>query len=120
MCLGPYEPGVRPVYIGREKLSRESVADAEKLRYPSLPPANVQTLRIGELEPDPCSSDEEVEYVSLDAPIDVIGVLAACTNQSQPAKEPAKEPVKRILRRRIEKKKNMPLLKMFSLVNENQ
>ena len=82
----------------REKPGRESVANAEKLQYPSLPPANVQTLRIGELEPDPYSSDKEVEFVSLDAPIDGIGVLATHTNQSQPAKEPAKEHVKQILR----------------------
>ncbi len=82
----------------RKKPGRESVADAEKLRYLSLPPANVQTLQIGELEPDSCSSDEEVEYVSLYAPIDRIGVLAAHQKQSQSAKEPAKEPVKRILR----------------------
>ncbi len=46
-----------------------------------------------------------MEYVSLDAPINGIRVLAARTNQSQPAKKPAKEPVKRILRRRIEKEK---------------
>ncbi len=105
VCLGPYKPGVRPVYMRREKPGRKSVADAEKLRYPSLPPASVPTLRIGKLEPDPCSSNEEVEYVSLDALIDGIGVLAARTNQSQPAKEPAKELVKRILRRRIEKEK---------------
>ena len=103
VCLGPYKPGVRPVYMRREKPGRESVADAEKLRYPSLPPANVQTLRIGELEPDPYSSDEE--YISLDAPIDGIEVLAARTNQSSSTKEPSKEPVKRILRRRIEKEK---------------
>ena len=89
----------------REKPGRESVTDAEKLRYPSLPPANVQTLRIGELEPDPYSSDEEIEYVSLDEPIDGIEVLAACTNKSQSAKKSSKEPVKQILRRRIEKEK---------------
>ena len=88
----------------QEKLSRESVANAKNLRYLSLPPANVQTLRIAELEPGPYSSKEEVEYICLDAPIDKMGVLAACTNQSQPAKELAKASVKQILRRRIEKK----------------
>ncbi len=91
MCLGPCKPGVRPVYMRREKPGRQSVANAEKLRYPSLPPANVQTLRIGEMEPDPYSFDEELEYVSLEAPIDGIGVLVVCTNQSQPANEPAKD-----------------------------
>ncbi len=43
VCLGPNKPGDRPVYMRREKTGRESVADAEKLRYPSLYPANVQT-----------------------------------------------------------------------------
>ena len=62
-------------------------------------------MRIGELEPDPYSSDEEIEYISVDAPIDRIEVLATCTNQSQPTKESSKEPVKRILHRRIEKEK---------------
>ncbi len=62
MCLEPYLPGVRPVYMRQEKQSRKFVVDAEKLRYPSLPPANVQTLRIGEFHPDPYSSDEEVKY----------------------------------------------------------
>ncbi len=80
VCLGPYLPGVRPVYMRQEKPGRESVADAEKLRYLSLPPANVQTLRIGELDPDTYSSDEEVEYISLDTPIDGTEVLAARTN----------------------------------------
>ena len=84
------------------KSGRESVADAEKLRYPSLPPANVQTLRIGDADPDPYSSDDEVEYVSLDEPIET-GVLAARSNQPKPPQGPSKEPVKRILRRRIEK-----------------
>lgn len=39
-------------FMRQEKPGQESVADAEKLRYPSLPPANVQTLRIGEADPD--------------------------------------------------------------------
>ncbi len=49
----------------REKPDRKFVADAEKLQYPSLPPANVQTLRIGELDPDFYSFDEEMKCVSL-------------------------------------------------------
>ena len=52
VCLGPYSPGTRPVFMRQEKPGQESVADAEKLRYPSLPPANVQTLRLGEADPD--------------------------------------------------------------------
>ena len=102
VCLGPYTPGARHVFMRQGKSGRESVADAEKLRYPSLPPANVQTLRIGDADPDPYSSDDEVEYVSLDEPIET-GVLAARSNQPKPPQGPSKEPVKRILRRRIEK-----------------
>ncbi len=89
----------------REKPVRELVANAEKLQYLSLLPANIQTLKIGELEPDPYSSDEEIEYISFDTPINRIKVLGDCTNQSQPTKEPSKEPVNRILRRRIKKEK---------------
>ena len=64
----------------QEKSRRESVADAEKLRYPSLPPTNIQTLRIGEADPDPYSSDKEIKYISLDKSIKT-GVLAARNNQ---------------------------------------
>ena len=105
VCLGPYTPGARHVFMRQGKPGRESVADAEKLRYPSLPSANVQTLRIGDADPDPYSSDDEVEYVSLAEPIET-GVLAARSNQPKPNPGPSKEPVKRILRRRIEKENN--------------
>ena len=89
----------------REKSGHELIADIEKLWYPSLPLANIQKLKIGELEPDSYSSDEELEYVSLDKLIDEIRVLAARINESQPAKKSSKEPVKQRLRRRIKKKK---------------
>ena len=105
VCLGTYLPGIRPVFMRREKPGRDCVADSEKLRYPPLPPANVQTLRIGEADPDPYSSDEETEYISLDEPIET-GVLAARANQSKSNQGPSKEPVKQILRRRIEKENN--------------
>ena len=95
----------------REKPGRESVANAKKLQYPSLPPANVQTLRIGELEPDPYFSNKKIEYVFLDKPIDGIKVLAAYTNESQLAKTYSKEPVKQILHQRIEKEKEYAALK---------
>lgn len=85
----------------REEPGRESVADVEKLRYPSLPLANVQTLRIGKTNPDPCPSKEEIEYISLDEPIEA-GVLAACANRSKPTERPSKKPAKQLLRRRIE------------------
>lgn len=79
VCLGLYLPGVRPVYIRREKSSRESVTDAEKLRYPSLPSANVQRLRIGDIDSDPYSLDDGAKYISLDTPIET-GDLAARAN----------------------------------------
>ena len=82
----------------QKKPGCKSVADAEKLQYLSLSPANVQTLTIGELDPDPYSSDEEMEYISLDTNIDGTEVLTAHTNQFKPAKKPAKELFKRILR----------------------
>ena len=64
----------------QEKPGQEFVVDAKKLQYPSLSLANIQTLKIRELDPDPYSSDEEVKYVSLETPIDGIGVLATCIN----------------------------------------
>ena len=39
VCIGPYTPGARSIFMRREKPGRESVADAEKLRYPILPSA---------------------------------------------------------------------------------
>ena len=102
VCVGPYTPGARPVNMRREKPGRESVADAEKLRYPMLPTAEVRTLRVGELSPDPYSSDEEDDYISLDAPLDV-SVSAARSSQNKGSSTPAKEPIKKILRKRIEK-----------------
>lgn len=89
----------------QKKPGRESVADVEKLRYLSLPSANVQTLRIEDADPDPYFSDDEVKYVSLDEPIET-GVLAARSNQPKPTPGPSKELVKQILPRRIEKQNN--------------
>ena len=37
----------------QKKSRRESVADAKNFRYPTLPLANVQTLRIEDADPDP-------------------------------------------------------------------
>ena len=62
----------------REKFGRRSVANVENFWYPLLPPVNVQTLRIRELELDFYSSDKE--YIFLDPPIDGIMILAACIN----------------------------------------
>ena len=102
VCLGPYTPGARHVFMRQRKSGRESVVDAEKLRYRTLPPANVQTLRIGDADPDLYSSDEEVQYLSLDELIKT-GVLVARSNQPKPTQSPSKEPVKQILRCHIEK-----------------
>ncbi len=41
VCSGAYKPGVRSVYMRWKKPVCESVANAKKLQYPFLPPANV-------------------------------------------------------------------------------
>lgn len=79
VCIGPYTPGARPVLMRQEKPGQESVADAEKLRYPTLSSVEVHTLRIGDLQPNLSSSDDEDKYVALDAPLDV-SVSAARSN----------------------------------------
>ncbi len=48
VCLGTYLLGTRPVFMRRKKPGRDSVANAEKLRYLNLPPADVGTIIIGE------------------------------------------------------------------------
>lgn len=60
-------------------------------------------MRIGELELGAYFFDEK-EYISLNAFIDRIKILTACTNQFSSTKELSKEPVKRILRWYIEEK----------------
>ena len=104
VCVDSYTLGARPINMRRKKPGRESVMDVEKLRYPpALPSAEVRPLRIGELLPDPYSSDEENNYVSLNAPLDV-SVSAAHSSQNKSNSIPAKESIKRILRKEIEKK----------------
>lgn len=88
----------------REKSGRDCVADTEKLRYLFLPPANMQTLRIGKLESDPCFTDKKSECISLDEPIET-EILAACNDEPKPPVGSSKEPVKRILCRHIQKEK---------------
>lgn len=99
----------------REKPGRESVGDAEKLRYPTLPAAEVHTLRIGEVQPDPYS-DKEDDYVSLDLPLD-ISVSAARSSRNKSSGTSAKEPIKRILRKQIEKEDGYAAPKNVRLVN---
>lgn len=48
----------------QKKPGRESIIDAKKLWYPSLPPANVQTLKIRKRDPNAYFSDKEVKYIS--------------------------------------------------------
>lgn len=79
VCLKSYIPGAWHGFIRQRKSRHESVVDAEKLYYPSLLPANVQTLGIEDADLDPNSSDDKVKYISLDKPIK-IGVLAAQSN----------------------------------------
>lgn len=101
--LGAYLSGARPVFMRREKPGRKSVADAEKLRYPTVSAAKVHTIRIDEVQPDPYFFDDEDDYVSLDALLDVT-VSAAQSSQKKSNGVATKEPIKRILRKRIEKK----------------
>lgn len=94
--MGSYKPGFWPVYIRLEKPGRELIVDAKKLQYPCLLFANVEMLRIEEMELDPYFSEEE-EYIFFDTSFDKIGVLVACINQFSLIKKPSKKPVKRIL-----------------------
>lgn len=80
------------------KPGRESVADAEKLYYLIAPAAEVWTLRIRDLPPDPYSSNKKDDYVFLDTPLD-LSVFAACSHQNKSSNTFAKEPIKHILRK---------------------
>ena len=66
----------------RKKPGQKSVADAEKLRYPTLPSIKVYTLRIRDLQPNPYSSDDQDDYISLDTLLDIT-VSAAWSSQNQ-------------------------------------
>lgn len=80
MCFGAYKLKVRLVYMRRKKPDHKSIANIEKLQYPFLSSANVQTLRIKKVEPDFHFSDKKIEYISFDTPINKIEDLAACMN----------------------------------------
>lgn len=95
----------------------------EKLCYLSLPPANMQILRIGKLEPDLCFMDKESKYISLNKPIG-IEVLAAYSDKQKPTVGPSKELVKWILHWHIQKEKEYVTPKnvrfgKWKLVREN-
>lgn len=80
VCLRLYTPGARHVFIRPGKLGQESVANAKQLFYPFLPSINIQTLRIGDANPDLYLSDDKIQYISLDKSIKT-GILAAQSNQ---------------------------------------
>lgn len=86
------------------------MSNTKKLQYPSLLPANIQMLTIGEVDPNPFSSNKKTKYISLDKPIKT-RVLAACTNQFKANQTSSKKPVKQILHQRIEKKHNYTVSK---------
>ena len=83
VCLGPYIPGAKLVFMRQEKSSCESIFNIEKLRYLSLFLANAQNLRIGDANLNPYFSDDKIEYIFLAEPIKT-GVLAARSNQLKP------------------------------------
>lgn len=72
------------------------------MRYPTVSAAKVHTIRIDEVQPDPYFFDDEDDYVSLDALLDVT-VSAAQSSQKKSNGVATNEPIKRILRKRIEK-----------------
>ena len=81
--MTPDIPGVWVVFIRQRKPGQESIADTKKFRYPSLPLANIQTLRIRDANPVSYCSDDKIKYLSLDKPIK-IRVLATQINQLKP------------------------------------
>ena len=100
--MGTYLPGMKPVFMRRERLGRDCIADIEKLCYPKIPSTKVHTVRIRDLEPDPNSSDEKIEeeYISLDTSLATF-VSAARSNQAKQNEISEKKLIKLILWKRI-------------------
>lgn len=92
-----YKPEIRPVLMKQEKPGQRLIANTKKLQYLYLLSANVQILRMRELEFNLNFFDKKIEYAFFDIPIDKIRVLDTCTNQLQSIKEPSKKPVIQIL-----------------------
>ena len=63
--LGTYLPSIPLISIQQEKSRKNCINDAKKLYYSFFTLANVQTLRIGELEPDLYYTDEKSKYIFL-------------------------------------------------------
>lgn len=79
VCLRPYIPRARHVFMRQRKPGQELVADTKKFCYLFLSSANVQTLRTIDADPDPYLSNDKVQYISLNESMK-IGVLAAWSN----------------------------------------
>lgn len=62
------------------------MANIEKLRYSILSSANIQTLKIGEIDSDPYFSNKNARYIFLNNLI-AVEILIACVNQSEPIKK---------------------------------
>lgn len=77
--LGTYLPAIRLVFMWQKKPERDCIADMEKLYYSILLPANIQTLKIREIDPNPYFSNKKVRYNFLDKPIEA-KILGAFVN----------------------------------------
>ena len=112
--VGPPNPGARPVQMRMDRSQKQCVAESEQLRY-SAPAAAVEaiTVRLGELEPDEISSDEEswdekefglcmVEH-RVNSSKEAIVNAARVNEKEHPVSPKFHEPTKRILKRKAEK-----------------
>ena len=118
ICVGPPNPGARPVQMRLDRSQRQCVAESERLRY-SAPAATVEanTVRVGELEPDELSSEDEswddkdfglcVVERRTDSTKEAI-VNAARVNEKPKSTANFHEPVRRILKRKVEKEEKLP------------
>ena len=101
-----------------DRSQRQCVAESERLRY-SAPAATVEAnpVRVGELEPDELSSEDEswddkdfglciVEHRT-DSTKEAI-VNAARVNEKPKSTANFHEPVRRILKRKVEKEEKLP------------
>lgn len=79
-------------------LGKNCIADAEKLYYPTTPSTEVYIMRIGDLEPNSDSSDEEVEegYINLDTSLATL-ISTIRSNQAKQSKVSKEELITQIL-----------------------
>lgn len=103
VCIGLYTLGAWLVNMQKKKSGRESIVDAKKWRYPTLPITKVKILRIDKLSSDLYSSNEEDKFISLDVPLD-ISIFSTCSRQDKNSTSALiKKLIKQILYKRIEK-----------------